>query len=233
MTAPLEYIQRQNGNEPHYAVIWLHGLGADGHDFEPIVPALKLPDAPVVRFVFPHAPMRPVTINGGMVMRAWYDIADVDLARREDTDAIEQSAIQVRALIESQHREGIPSERIILAGFSQGGAIALHTGLRYPESLAGIMALSTYVPVRERLAKEAHAANAGTPIFMAHGTYDPVIPLLLADASRKLLESLGYSVEWRTYPMQHAVNAEEVDDIGRWLRARMTPHVGTEAATPR
>ncbi|MDH3282781.1 MAG: alpha/beta hydrolase [Gammaproteobacteria bacterium] len=221
MIEELEYIQRQNGNQPEYAVIWLHGLGADGHDFEPIVPALKIPTDPVVRFVFPHAPMRPVTINGGMVMRAWYDITGMEMVRNEDTAGIEQSAAQVRSLIAEQNRDGIPTARIILAGFSQGGAIALHTGLRYAEPLAGIMALSTYVPLKERLAQDATAANLGTPVFMAHGTYDPVIPLALGDESRKLLQQLGYAVEWRTYPMQHAVNPEEIDDIGRWLRARM------------
>ncbi|MDH3640075.1 MAG: alpha/beta hydrolase [Gammaproteobacteria bacterium] len=221
MTEQLEYIQRQNGNQPEYTVIWLHGLGADGYDFEPIVPALKLPADPVVRFVFPHAPMRPVTINGGMVMRAWYDISAMEMVRNEDAAGVEQSAAQVRDLIAEQNRDGIPTERIILAGFSQGGAIALHTGLRYAEALAGIMALSTYVPLKQRLAKEAHASNLGTSVFMAHGTSDPVIPLTLGDASRKLLQELGYPVEWRTYPMQHAVSPEEIDDIGRWLRARM------------
>ncbi len=221
MIQNLEYIQRQNGNDPDYAVIWLHGLGADGYDFEPIVPALKMPATPVVRFVFPHAPMRPVTINGGMVMRAWYDITGMELVRNEDADGVEESAAQVRALIAEQNRDGIPAERIILAGFSQGGAIALHAGLRYPEALAGIMALSTYVPLKERLADDADPANRTIPIFMAHGTYDPVIPLALGEASRKLLQELGYAVEWRTYPMQHAVNPEEIDHIGHWLRAHI------------
>lgn len=218
----LEYIQRQTGGDPTYAVIWLHGLGADGHDFEPIVPELNLAAEPAVRFIFPHAPMRPVTINGGMVMRAWYDITGMEMIREEDAAGITSSARQVSALIEEQNQAGISTDHIVLAGFSQGGAIALHTGLRHPQPLSGIMALSTYVPLASKLASQAHQANRNTPIFMAHGIHDPVIPLALGENSRTQLEALGYPVEWHTYSMQHAVHPDEIRAIGNWLTIRIS-----------
>jgi phospholipase/carboxylesterase len=199
------------------SVIWLHGLGADGHDFEPIV--AELGDAPTrtVRYVFPHAPRIPVTINGGMVMRAWYDIADTDLSSRADESGVRASAGILETLIEEELDKGLESTRILLAGFSQGGAIALHTGLRYPKPLAGIMALSTYLPLEQAAGDERHQANCNTPIFLAHGSQDPVIPLALSEHSRRFLASLGYNVECHTYPMPHSVCPEEIRDIAVWL----------------
>lgn len=199
------------------SVIWLHGLGADGHDFEPIVPELGGEIADCVRFVFPNAPHRPVTINNGMVMRAWYDISDADLARRADEGGVLESEKILKSLVEAEATRGMPTERIVLAGFSQGGAIALHTGLRYPETLAGIMALSTYLPLEEAVREEASEANRRVPIFMAHGSQDPVIPLSTSEASRAFMTRLGYVVECHTYPMPHAVCAEEVRDIRDWI----------------
>jgi phospholipase/carboxylesterase len=215
--APLETLEIETGGNPRSSIIWLHGLGADGHDFEPIVGELALPAAPV-RFVFPHAPMQPVTINGGMVMRAWYDIVSQDLTRREDAAGVRASQGLLEALIAREAARGSPAHRIVLAGFSQGGAIALQTGLRHRERLAGIMALSTYLPIADTLAAEADPANGGLPVFYAHGTQDPVVPLARAESSRALLASLGYPVEWHPYAMPHAVCAQEIDDIGDWLR---------------
>ncbi|MGM0593698.1 MAG: alpha/beta hydrolase [Pseudomonadota bacterium] len=202
------------------AVIWLHGLGADGHDFEPIVPELGLDDAPL-RFIFPHAPERPVTVNMGIQMRAWYDITAPDLSQGQDAAGTRESEQLLRRWIEHEIAQGIPAERIILAGFSQGGAIALHTGLRYPQRLGGIMALSTYLPLEETVADEKHAANADVPIFMAHGSEDPIIPLAFAEQSRDKLIELGHSVEWHQYPMPHSVCMEEVQAIGQWLAGRL------------
>lgn len=202
------------------SVIWLHGLGADGHDFEPIVPELDLGDAPL-RFIFPHAPQRPVTINMGMQMRAWYDITAPDLGQGQDEAGTRESEQLLQQWIEHEVASGIPAERIILAGFSQGGAIALHTGLRYPQRLGGIMALSTYLPLADTVADEKHAANADVPIFMAHGTEDPVIPHDFAEQSRDKLVELGHNVEWHSYPMPHSVCMEEVQAIGQWLVGRV------------
>lgn len=199
------------------SVIWLHGLGADGHDFEPIAHELDLGAIPV-RFVFPHAPMMPVTINQGFVMRAWYDIASSDLGRHEDEAGVRASQSAVEALVARELGRGVPARRIVLAGFSQGGAIALQTGLRHPERLAGIMALSAYVPIASTLADEAHAANRDAPIFMAHGDLDPIVPIQRARDSRTLLEELGYRVEWHEYRMPHAVCPEEIAHIGAWLK---------------
>jgi phospholipase/carboxylesterase len=199
------------------AVIWMHGLGADGHDFEPIVPELGLRPRPAVRFVFPHAPLRPVTINQGQVMRAWYDIRALAGARREDEAGVRQSARQIEALIERERQRGIPPGRLVLAGFSQGGAMALHVGLRHPERLAGILALSCFLPLAGTLAAEAAAANRDVPIFWTHGTHDPLIPLALAEQGREQVAILGYRIEWRQYPMPHAVCAEEIADVARWL----------------
>ncbi len=214
----LKTLELETGRRPAAAVIWLHGLGADGHDFEPIVPELDLPDALPVRFVFPDAPMQAVTINGGAVMRAWYDVYALEGQRREDDTGVRASQAAVEELVAREKARGIPAARLLLAGFSQGGAIALHTGLRHPERLAGIMALSTYVPVAATLAAEASVANRDVPIFMAHGLYDPLIPLERAAMSRKMLESLAYRVEWHEYPMEHSVCAPEIADIAAWLR---------------
>jgi phospholipase/carboxylesterase len=217
MSDILDAIELETAPHPSASVIWLHGLGADGSDFLPIVEALELPPAPI-RFVFPHAPMQPVTINGGYVMRAWYDIVGADLARREDESGVRASQQAVEALIARELARGTRPERIVLAGFSQGGAIALQTGLRHPVRIAGILALSTYVPIAQALAAEASAANRDVPIFMAHGTQDPIVPLAHARRSRDLLAQLGYPVEWREYAMPHAVAPEEVADIGAWFR---------------
>jgi phospholipase/carboxylesterase len=215
--APLETLEIETGRAPRSSVIWLHGLGADGHDFEPIVGELALPQEPV-RFVFPHAPMQPVTINGGMVMRAWYDIVSDDLTRREDAAGVRASQQLLEALLAREVARGSAPSRIVLAGFSQGGAIVLQAGLRHAERLAGLMALSTYVPIADSLAAEAHAVNRDVPIFYAHGTQDPIIPMARAERSRALLMELGYAVEWHPYAMPHAVCAQEIDDIGDWLR---------------
>src|SRR5207245_4653500 len=212
----LDTIEIETGKNPTASVIWLHGLGADGNDFAPIVPELRLPKS-AIRFVFPHAPVRPVTINGGMRMRAWYDITD-GANRREDERGVRASQVLIEALIGREKERGTKAGRLVLAGFSQGGAIALHTGLRHPERLPGIMALSTYLPLASSLAAEASAANRGVPIFMAHGLYDPLIPIERAQMSRKLLESAGYRVEWHEYPMEHSVCAEEIADVSAWLQ---------------
>jgi phospholipase/carboxylesterase len=217
MSTVLESIEIETGPAPHASVIWMHGLGADGGDFVPIVDELELPRT-AIRFVFPHAPMRPVTINGGYVMRAWYDIVSADLGRREDEPGVRESSGQIEALIARENERGSPSARIVLAGFSQGGAIALFTGLRYAERLAGIMALSTYAPLLGKLTAERHVSNADTPIFMAHGTQDPIVALQSASTSRTALDAVGYQIDWREYPMPHSVCAEEVRDIGAWLR---------------
>jgi phospholipase/carboxylesterase len=206
---------------PDAAVIWLHGLGADGFDFVPLVEELRLPPTMAVRFIFPHARPRPVTINNGFVMRAWYDITSLGPDRVEDEAGIRQSAEVVRGYIEKENARGIASERIVIAGFSQGGAIAFQAALRYPQRLGGVMALSTYLPLRESLAKEATPANRDVPILICHGVRDPMVPAALGTASRDLLQSLGYAVEWKTYPMEHSVCMEEVLDISKWLQARL------------
>jgi phospholipase/carboxylesterase len=211
---------------PNAAVIWLHGLGADGFDFVPIVEELQLAATLPVRFVFPHARARPVTINNGFVMRAWYDIMSLGGARStEDEAGIRESEGVVRGYIEQQIAAGIAAERIIIAGFSQGGAIALQTALRYPQRLGGVMALSTYLPLRQTLGKEATTANRDVPILMCHGSYDPMVPLTLGEASRDVLQSLGYGIEWHIYPMQHQVCMEEIADISAWLQARLARNI--------
>lgn len=211
-----ETIEAETGARTDAAVIWLHGLGADGHDFEPVVSALGLPARLAVRFVFPHAPVRPVTINMGQRMRAWYDIVALD-GRREDEAGIRGSQQLIEGLMERERARGIETRRIVLAGFSQGGAIALHTGLRHPARLAGIMALSTYLPLAGSVDAERHAANAGVPILMVHGSHDEMIGIARARSSCAALESLGYAVEWLEYPMGHAVCPEEIAAIGDWL----------------
>ena len=214
----LSTIELANGTDPTHTILWMHGLGADGNDFVPIIDELELPLDSRIRFVFPHAPMRPVSINNGFVMRAWYDVLNLNFSQPEDEDGLRDSQRAIEALLEREKQRGITPERIVLAGFSQGGAMALQTGLRYPEKLAGIMALSCYLPLQQTLAAEAHRANSATPIFMAHGNRDPVIPLTLAAASRRQLLESGYAVEWHEYPMAHAVCAEEMADISAWLK---------------
>lgn len=217
----LEAIEIETDTNPAASVIWMHGLGADGNDFVPVVNELDLSGAPAIRFVFPHAPMRAVTINNGYVMRAWYDISPDDLAgnsRRADERGVRESQAQIEALIGRETARGIAPDQVILAGFSQGGAIALQTGLRHTERLAGIMALSTYLPLADSFPGEAAPANRFTPIFMAHGTFDPVVPYAMGAGSMTYLTSLGYSLEWHQYPMQHSVCLEEIQDIGAWLR---------------
>jgi phospholipase/carboxylesterase len=218
MAEYLETIQQDTGPDPKYCVIWLHGLGADGHDFVPIVSELGLPRFPAIRFVFPHAPMRPVTINNGFVMRAWYDIPGMDLERKEDEHGVRASQALVEALMARERQRGIPTSNIVLAGFSQGGAIALQAGLRQADRIAGIMALSTYLPIAETVAEERTPSNQDIPIFMAHGVQDPMIVLPRARLSRDKLKELGYKVEWHEYMMPHSVCPEEIRDIAAWLR---------------
>lgn len=214
----LEYLEVTTAEKPIYSVIWLHGLGADGHDFEPIVPYLGLPSATAVRFIFPHALMRPVTVNGGAVMRAWYDIIELSASRGQDEAGINHSAEKVRALIEFEISRGIPASKIILAGFSQGGAMALHVGLRYPQKLAGIMALSAYLLFPERLQDEFSEANSQTPVFVGHGTQDPVVPFTLGQAVHSTLQAGKWPVEWHSYPIPHSVSQPEIVDVGSWLQ---------------
>lgn len=202
------------------SVIWLHGLGADGHDFEPIVPELGIDPSATVRFVFPHAPRRAVTINMGMIMPAWYDIRGVEFRRDEDEKGIRESAQQIRALIDREQRRGVPYERILLAGFSQGGAMALHVALRFEEKLAGVLGLSTYLVLDSTLDEEISAANRAIPVFQAHGTVDPLVGIERGETARERMESLGYSVEWHTYPMGHEVCLEEIRAVGAWLNNR-------------
>jgi phospholipase/carboxylesterase len=214
----LEAIEIETGRKPTGAVIWLHGLGADGHDFAPIVPQLVGPDERPLRFVFPHAPVRPVTINGGMSMRAWYDILGFDRGIPQDTAGIRASAAEAAELISRENQRGIPTNRIVLGGFSQGGAISLFAGPRYPEKLAGIMGLSCYLLLEDLLPAERTRVNYQTPIFLAHGTQDPVVDVRRGTEARQLLEAGGYPVEWHTYPMPHSVCPQEIEDIAAWLR---------------
>jgi len=220
MIPPLEI---ETGPQPRGSVIWLHGLGADGHDFAPIVPQLGIPPSVPVRFIFPHAPEMPVTINRGYVMPAWYDISHPDLAAGEDESGIRASQQSIVELIERERQRGIPAARIVLAGFSQGGAIALHTALRYADTLGGIIALSTYLPLKASLPAEAAAANRSCAIFMAHGRMDNVIPLSRGVQSRDFLLDCGYALEWHEYAMAHSVCEEEIADIGAWLNRVLSP----------
>ncbi|HVK93172.1 MAG TPA: alpha/beta hydrolase [Noviherbaspirillum sp.] len=216
--SPLETIQIETTSNPTVSIIWLHGLGADGNDFVPIVRELDLRDCPGIRFIFPHAPTMPVTINNGYVMRAWYDILGTDIARREDEAGLRKSQALVEQLIATEKERGIPAERIMIAGFSQGCAMTLQAGLRHPEKLAGLLCLSGYLPIHATIEAERHPANHDTPIFLAHGRGDPIIPIDRAEKSRDMLQALGYSVEWHEYMMPHSVCAEEIDDISAWLR---------------
>jgi len=217
MNEPLLECVERGPRTARGTVIWLHGLGADGHDFEPIVDELGLPD---LRFVFPHAPVMPVTINGGLPMRAWFDIVGLALDAPQDDAGIRASAAAVTRLIDAETSRGVPSERIVLAGFSQGGAVALHTALREPRRLAGVIGLSTFLPLADLLSAEKSEANAGLPILLAHGDADNVIPIRMAEVSRERLEREGYAVEWHRYPIAHTVSFDEVRDIARWLAAR-------------
>ena len=220
--------------QPTGSVIWLHGLGADGHDFEPIVPQLGLPRDAGVRFVFPHAPMRPVTINGGMTMRAWYDIKTFDREGPQDEVGIWESALLLERLIEREHQRGSEYKRIVIAGFSQGGAIALHTALRFPNRLAGLIALSTWLPLVQAFREEVAAAPGATardlPIFMAHGSFDPVLPVELGKISKEALEHAGFTVEWHEYAIAHAVCPEEIDALRRWLQKVLSLRAATVRA---
>ena len=223
MTSVLPHIETTTGEKPQASVIWLHGLGADGNDFAAIVPELDLRACPPIRFIFPHAPSIPVTLNGGYVMPAWYDILGGDVQRREDEAGIRHSALAIEALIAREVERGVATERIVLAGFSQGCAMVLHTGLRHPSRLAGIMALSGYLPLAGQLGHEASDVNRGLPIYMAHGTADPMIPIARAEASRDALQALGYPVQWHSYPMQHSVHPREIQDIAQFLQSVLPP----------
>lgn len=216
--APIEI---ETGPAPVAAVIWLHGLGADGHDFEPIIPELGLPASVPLRFVFPHAPYRPVTLNQGYVMRAWYDLALAERRFWQDEAHIRESARYIDTLIDREIGRGIGSDQVLLAGFSQGAAIALYSGLHHPRRLAGVMALSMPIPLPDRLAGEINAANARIPVFLAHGTQDQVVPYAMGEYGRQLLEQLGLAVEWHSYPMAHSVVPRELDDIRAWLLQRL------------
>lgn len=223
MTTLLPRVELESAPKPTAAVIWLHGLGADGHDFAGLVPELDLSNCPPIRFVFPHAPSMPVTVNGGYVMPAWYDILGPNLVSQQDAAGIQASERAIVALIAHEVARGIPAERIVLAGFSQGCAMALHTGLRLPQRLAGIMALSGYLPLADRLAAERHVANAQTPVFMAHGTQDPVVVLARGEASRDALAALGQPVQWHSYPMPHSLHPREIADISAFLAQVLGP----------
>jgi len=216
----LDAVEQETGPAPPWSVLWLHGLGADGHDFAPIVPELVRPGWPALRFVFPHAPVRAVTINNGVRMRAWYDIVGMDFPTRADSAGIEESLVQVEALIAREQARGIAPERLLLAGFSQGGAITLAAGLRRQAPLAGLIALSTYLPGAAQAAAHLAAGAAAQPVFMAHGTADPVIPLVHAEQSARALAGLGFDVQWHRYPMAHQVCAEEIRDLGDWMERR-------------
>jgi phospholipase/carboxylesterase len=218
---PLQTIEIETAPNPRHAVIWLHGLGADGHDFEPIVPQLVDRSWPPLRFVFPNAPVRPITINGGMAMRAWYDISGLEIAQKQDEAGIRDSIRLLGELIEREVARGVPANNILLAGFSQGGAIVLSGGLRYAVRLGGIIGLSTYLPLAQKTDAEAAPANIDVPIFMAHGLLDPTIPHALGEMSRDYLTQRGYRVDWHAYSMAHQVCAEEIADLKRWIGARL------------
>ena len=229
----LQTVEHDTGPGPQWSVLWLHGLGADGNDFAPIVPELLTRDGsrrdwPALRFVFPHAPVRAVTINGGARMRAWYDIRsfdmdDLDLANRADVQGVEESIVQVEALIAREASRGVPASRLFLAGFSQGGAIALAAGLRRREPLAGLIGLSTYLPLHDRAAQQLAPTAASQPVFMAHGVQDPVVPYAAGERSAARMRELGFHVDWHRYPMPHSVCAEEIRDLGDWMSRRFVP----------
>lgn len=217
----LDTVENETGADPQWSVLWLHGLGADGHDFAPIVPELVRPHWPAIRFVFPHAPVQPITINNGVPMRAWYDIVSMDFRSRADSAGVDASIVEVELLIEREIARGIPAERILLAGFSQGGAVILSALLRRTRPLAGLIALSTYLPDPAKAAAARVAGAISVPVFMAHGTQDPVIPVAIAEHTAQTLGALGLPVEWHTYTMAHQVCADELDALGNWLEARL------------
>lgn len=225
---PLPCIINETGPNPAISILWLHGLGADGHDFAPIVPELVDPSWPALRFVFPHAPVRAVTINGGMTMRAWYDIRSMSLDERADVAGVRASIADVEALIAAQTADGISSERMIIAGFSQGGVIALQTALRHRQRLAGVIGLSCYLPLADALAAERSAANTDTPILLMHGVHDPVVPLMLGEHARDTLQAWNYPVQWHQYAMQHQVCMEQILDLRQWLSGRLLAIARTE-----
>ena len=225
MTTLIQHLELNTGANPKGTIIWMHGLGADCWDFVSVVKELGLPADLPLRFIFPQAPSRAITINNGQVMPGWYDISMAEMQRKPDEAGVRQSQAAIEQLIAREIERGMPSDKIILAGFSQGGAIALQTGLRYREALGGIMALSTYLTLEDSLAVEATIANANIPILMAHGTQDPLIPLSLAMSSRAKMEARGYKVEWREYPMPHSVCMEEIEDIGVWIQARFKSRI--------
>ena len=212
----LEKIIKQTGDNPKIVIIWLHGLGADGNDFVPVVPQFNIPNFPI-KFVFPHAPKIPVTINGGMVMRAWYDILSMDIAQRADVEGVKRSEKQIHELIDEQIGAGFKPEQIILAGFSQGAAMSLHTVVGLQKKIAGVIALSGYIPVTDVLIKEKNNTNIKTPFFMGHGTQDPVVPFALGQYSRDLMLKANYQVDWYQYPIQHGVSMDEIMDIKQWI----------------
>ena len=213
----LECVEIETAPKPRHAVIWLHGLGADGHDFEPIVPQLVRPEWPALRFVFPHAPIRPISLNGGLPMRAWYDIAGFDLSQKQDEAGIRASLAEVAKLVAREVGRGVPASNLVLTGFSQGGAIALAAGVRHAQTRAAIGALSTYLPIADMTAGERGEANAATPIFMGHGAFDPVVPQYLGERSRDQLREWGYRVDWHSYPMAHQVCPQEIDELAEFL----------------
>ena len=218
----LETVEQQTRPRPAWTILWLHGLGADGHDFAPIVPELVRPDWPGIRFVFPHAKVRPVTINGGVPMRAWYDISSQSIEQRADEAGVRDSVAQVDALIARERDRGVPASRVVLVGFSQGGAVALAAGLRREAGVAGIASLSAYLPLAAQTAAEITSAGRTTPVFLGHGSQDPVVSLSLGQRSRQALEALGVTVQWRTYPMGHSVCPGEIRDLGDWLALRFS-----------
>lgn len=220
MSAPLSCVELETAPKSRHAVIWLHGLGADGHDFEPIVPQLVRPEWPALRFVFPHAPVRPISLNGGLPMRAWYDIGGFDLSQKQDEAGIRASIGEIEKLIAREVERGVPVTNIVLTGFSQGGAIALAAGLRQAHTLAAIVALSTYLPIADATADERSDANAKTPIFMGHGAFDPVVPQYLGERSRDQLRGWGHAVDWHSYPMAHQVCPQEIADLADFLEQR-------------
>ncbi|MEX1828430.1 alpha/beta hydrolase [Luteibacter sp. CQ10] len=217
---PLPTVEHETQASPTWSVIWLHGLGADGNDFVPIVPELVDPSWPGVRFVFPHAPVRPVTVNNGVPMRAWYDIKGLAIADKQDAEGIRASIAEVESLIARENERGVPTSHIVLAGFSQGGAMTLSAGLRHREALAGLLVLSAYLPLHDAIEAERHGANHATPVFWGHGTADPVVPMALGQQSREFLEALGHRIDWHTYPMGHQVSLPEIADIRAWLTER-------------
>ncbi len=219
-TALPDTIEHATGDDPRWSVLWLHGLGADGNDFVPVVPELLRPDWPALRFVFPHAPVRAVTINGGARMRAWYDIRDMDLANRADAEGVEQSVAQVEALIAREAERGVPASRVLLAGFSQGGAIALAAAIRRTEPLAGVIALSTYLPLGAATLQAMRPEARAQPVFMAHGMHDPVVPYTAGKRSRDMLRDAGFGVDWHAFPMAHQVCVEEIGALSDWMSRR-------------